>query len=97
METEYKDYTIYVDLHFVNLIDAESKEHARELVKANFIDEYNLELEDDEISFEEETNFEDLKKKMKEFENFLEQKGYDCSQEDCIKFLIACLDKKMEE
>lgn len=92
-----KDYTIYVDLHFVNSINAESKEDALNLVKENFINDYNLELEDREISFTDEFESDKLYNTIEKYRKFLETKGYDDNTDDIVNELVDYMNKQMEE
>lgn len=48
-----QDFLIKVTLKFDNIISAESKEQAKDLLIAQFLDDYNIELEDHEIEFVE--------------------------------------------
>lgn len=38
-----------------------------------------------------------LEIKMEQLMQFLEEQGYDCDMQDCVNFLVACIDKKIEE
>lgn len=47
-----KDYYYKVDVKWGGVMPAKSAKEAREAIKQSYLDEYNLELDDDEIKLE---------------------------------------------
>lgn len=48
-----KEFLIEVKLVFDNIITAENEEKAKEILKEQFLQDYNLQIEDSEIKFKE--------------------------------------------